>query len=132
MAHKKYTGGTDCKECNFEMCEDDACSEKIKRRVKVWPSARASQMVAKCRKEKGQVRKTEKGESLKRWGKEKWVKTSTGEPCGASKKGKGYCRPSNKVSSKTPKTKSEMSESEMRKNRERKKKGLRAKNTDEE
>ena len=114
-----------CSECT----EDDACAEKVKRSVKVWPSARASQMVAKCRKAKGQVRKTEKGSSLKRWEKEKWVKTSTGEPCGGAKKGKGYCRPSKKVSKETPKTKGEMSESEMRKNRERKKKGQRAENT---
>ena len=42
----------------------DACTRKVKARVAVWPSARASQQVAKCRKAKGQVRKTKKGSDL--------------------------------------------------------------------
>ncbi len=81
----------------------DACTKKVKRQYKKWPSARASQAVAKCRKSKGQVRKTAKGKSLKRWGKEKW-KTASGKPCGAKGAGgsKSYCRPTKKVSSKTP------------------------------
>jgi hypothetical protein len=81
----------------------DACTKKVKRQYKKWPSARASQAVAKCRKAKGQVRKTAKGKSLKRWGKEKW-KTASGKPCGAKGAGgsKSYCRPTKKVSSKTP------------------------------
>ena len=52
---------------------------------------------------------------LTRWFKEKWVDVKTGKPCGRSKGGKrGYpaCRPSKRVSSKTPKTASEMSASE--------------------
>lgn len=81
----------------------DACTKKIKRQYKKWPSARASQAVAKCRKKKGQVRKTAKGKSLKRWQKEDW-RTEAGKPCG--EKGAGGsrkpCRPSKKVSSKTP------------------------------
>lgn len=84
----------------------DACARKVKSRVKKWPSARASQQVAACRKKKGQVRKGEKGKSLRRWGKEKW-KTSDGKKCG--EKGAGgsssYCRPSKVVSKKkTPTT----------------------------
>jgi|TARA_R100000458_G_C8274283_1_gene249223 hypothetical protein len=81
----------------------DACTKKIKRQYKKWPSARASQAVAKCRKAKGQVRKTEKGKSLKRWEKEKW-KTKAGKPCGAKGAGgsKKPCRPTKRVSSKTP------------------------------
>lgn len=81
----------------------DACTKKVKRQYKKWPSARASQAVAKCRKAKGQVRKTAKGKSLKRWGKEKW-KTASGKPCGAKGAGgsRSYCRPTKKVSSKTP------------------------------
>jgi len=81
----------------------DACTKKVKRQYKKWPSARASQAVAKCRKAKGQVRKTAKGKSLKRWGAEKW-KTADGKPCGAKGAGgsKSYCRPTKKVSSKTP------------------------------
>jgi hypothetical protein len=82
---------------------DDACTKKVKRQYKKWPSARASQAVAKCRKKKGQVRKTSKGSDLKRWGKEQW-KTASGKPCGSKGAGgsKSYCRPTKKVSSKTP------------------------------
>ncbi len=55
--------------------------------------------------------------SLRRWHQEKWVDVKTGKPCGrASAKGskRPYpaCRPSKRVSSKTPKTSSEMSSSE--------------------
>ena len=46
--------------------------------------------------------------SLTRWFKEKWVDVKTGKPCGRQKgeKRAGYpaCRPSKRVSSKTPKT----------------------------
>jgi len=61
------------------------------------------------------VRKTEKGAALKRWFKEDWKDVKTGKSCGR-KKGDGrstpYCRPSKRVSSKTPKTSSEMTSSE--------------------
>ena len=53
--------------------------------------------------------------SLDRWFKEKWVDVKTGEPCGRKKgDGRPYpaCRPSKRVSSKTPKTTSEMSSKE--------------------
>ena len=52
---------------------------------------------------------------LTRWFKENWVDVKTGKPCGRSKGEKrGYpaCRPSKRVSSKTPKTTGEMSASE--------------------
>ena len=52
---------------------------------------------------------------LTRWFKEQWVDVKTGKPCGRSKGEKrGYpaCRPSKRVSSKTPKTTGEMSASE--------------------
>ena len=52
---------------------------------------------------------------LTRWFKEKWVDVKTGKPCGRQKGEKrGYpaCRPSKRVSSKTPKTASEMSRAE--------------------
>lgn len=53
---------------------------------------------------------------LGRWFAEKWVDIKTGKPCGRSKgeKREGYpaCRPSKRVSSKTPKTASEMSSQE--------------------
>ena len=52
---------------------------------------------------------------LTRWFKENWVDVKTGKPCGRSKGEKrGYpaCRPSKRVSSKTPKTTIEMSSAE--------------------
>ena len=54
------------------------------------------------------------------WFKEKWVDVKTGKPCGRKKsetKRKGYpaCRPTKRVSSKTPKTLSELSPAEKRK-----------------
>jgi hypothetical protein len=64
------------------------------------------------------VRKTKKGLALKRWFKEKWIDVRTGKPCGRRKgdgRGVPYCRPSKRVSSKTPKTSGEMSAAEKRK-----------------
>lgn len=86
----------------------DACYKKVKAQYDVFPSARASQAIAKCRKGSGAVRKTEAGTSLKRWEKEKWTDTKSGKACGAGGKNE-YCRPKVKVSSKTPKTISEIS-----------------------
>ncbi len=63
------------------------------------------------------VRKTKKGAALKRWFNEKWVDVRTGKPCGrrkGEKRGTPYCRPSKRVSSKTPVTKGEMTESQKR------------------
>lgn len=90
----------------------DSCYRKVKATYKVFPSARASQAIAKCRKESGNVRKGKGGASLKRWEKEKWVDTRTGRPCGAGGKNE-YCRPTKKVSKKTPKTSGEMSKSQL-------------------
>ena len=53
--------------------------------------------------------------SLKRWFDEKWVDVKTGKPCGRQKgESRGYpaCRPSKRVSSKTPKTTKEMTPEE--------------------
>lgn len=61
------------------------------------------------------VRKTKKGAALKRWFKEKWT-DEKGNPCGSTKNKKiKKCRPSKRISSKTPKTWGEMSSSERRK-----------------
>jgi len=90
----------------------DACYTKVKAQYDVFPSARASQAIAKCRKGSGSVRKTEAGTSLKRWEKEKWTDTKTGKACGAGGSNE-YCRPKVKVSSKTPKTISEISPSKL-------------------
>ena len=105
----------------------DSCYKKVKRSYKKFPSARASQAIAKCRKKKGTVRKTKKGASLKRWEKEKWVDTRTGKACGSKTKKAQYCRPSKRVSSKTPTTRKEISPSKRRANIKRKSAGLRAK-----
>ena len=86
----------------------DACYRKVKAQYDVFPSARASQAIAKCRKSSGSVRKTEDGTSLKRWQSEKWVDTRTGKACGSGGKNE-YCRPTKRVSAQTPKTKSEIS-----------------------
>ena len=64
------------------------------------------------------VRKTKKGAALKRWFKEEWKDVRTGKACGRSegeKRGTPYCRPTKRVSSKTPKTSGEMSAAEKRK-----------------
>lgn len=92
----------------------DSCYKKVKSQYDVFPSARASQAIAKCRKSSGIVKKTESGASLKRWESEKWKDTRTNKPCGSGGKNE-YCRPTNRVSSATPKTKSEMSKSELSK-----------------
>jgi len=44
----------------------DACYSKVKAQYAVFPSARASQAIAKCRKGSGNVRKTKAGSDLKR------------------------------------------------------------------
>jgi hypothetical protein len=83
----------------------DACTRKVKATGIAWPSARASQQLAKCRKAKGDVRKGKKGASLRRWEREKWRDTQTGKPCGEGGKTE-TCRPSRVASKKkTPKTK---------------------------
>ena len=90
----------------------DACYKKVKASYDVFPSARASQAIAKCRKASGSVRRTEAGTSLKRWESERWQDTKTGKSCGAGGKNE-YCRPTKRVSSETPKTKSEISPSKL-------------------
>ena len=61
------------------------------------------------------VRKTKKGAALKRWFKEDWKDVRTGKDCGrkkGEKRGTPYCRPTKRVTSKTPKTASEMTSTE--------------------
>lgn len=71
------------------------------------------------RKRKNQVAKGRK-DGLGRWFAEEWTDVRTGKPCGRksakkSKRGYPYCRPKKRVSSKTPKTSSEMTAAEKRK-----------------
>ena len=89
----------------------DACYNKVMASYGKW-SARAAQATAKCRKAKGQVRKTQAGANLKRWGAEKWVDTKSGKACGAGGSNE-YCRPSKGVNSKTPVTRNEMNSSKL-------------------
>ena len=63
------------------------------------------------------VRKTAKGAALKRWFKEDWVDVKSGKPCGRRKgeeRETPYCRPSKRVSGRTPVTAGEMTSSEKR------------------
>ncbi len=71
------------------------------------------------------VRKTQKGADLKRWFAEKWVDVRSGKPCGrqqGEKRGTPYCRPSKRVSERTPVTASEMTSSQKKKKIAEKKK----------
>ena len=64
-------------------------------------------------RKKSKPRKVKGG--LTRWLEENWVDVKTGKPCGRQKGEKrGYpaCRPTKRVSSKTPKTVGEMTKSE--------------------
>jgi hypothetical protein len=90
----------------------DACYSKVKAQYDVFPSARASQAIAKCRKGSGVVRKTEAGTSLKRWESEKWQDTKSGKACGDGGKNE-YCRPTKRISKETPKTKGEITPSKL-------------------
>jgi hypothetical protein len=105
------------------MTKKDFCYKKIRRTYAVFPSARASQAIAKCRKERGEVRRTTEGQSLRDWGSEEWVQ-QYGQPCGTVRKGgkTPYCRPSRRVSADTPKTVGELSKSQLARKRAEKKK----------
>ena len=88
--------------------------QKSKSQLRCISISQSKSAIAKCRKGSGNVRKTEKGTALKRWQKEKWKDQKTGKACGAGGSNE-YCRPSKRVSSKTPKTSGEMSSAEKKK-----------------
>ena len=70
------------------------------------------------------VRKTKKGADLKRWFKEEWVDVRSGKPCGrqeGEKRGTPYCRPSKRVSERTPVTASEITTAQKKKRVQQKK-----------
>ena len=98
----------------------DGCYRKVKAQYSVFPSARASQAIAKCRKQHGHVRHGKSGTNLRRWQNEKW-KTTHNKPCGAKSEHGGYCRPTKKVSKKTPKLKSSLTKAQLKKKRVEKK-----------
>jgi hypothetical protein len=104
----------------------DACYHSVKARYAAFPSARASQAIAKCRKASGHARKGPAGKALKRWASEKWVNTKTGRPCGNAKDKTEYCRPSKRVSAATPATARAAGKAAVRANYRRKQAGVRA------
>lgn len=109
-----------------DICEAqfDECLNEYRQKMPKT-SARRSQLIAKCRKSKGIVRKGEEGNRLKRWMDEKWVdtrKNSKGErkPCGTGDN--HYCRPSKRVDKNTPKTVDELTPNQLKKKRAEKRK----------
>ena len=91
---------------------------KVKQTVKRWPSAYASgQLVRQYTSSGGKYRCMSFGD-LSRWFKERWVDVCTGKPCGRTKDSPRkypYCRPSRKISNKTPRTVKELSPAERKK-----------------
>ena len=80
----------------------------------LYESTRNVAVLTEWRKNVAKKNTRAKG-GLTRWFKENWVDVKTGKPCGRSKGEKrGYpaCRPSKRVSSKTPKTVGEMTAAE--------------------
>jgi hypothetical protein len=94
---------------------------KIKKRMK-WPSAYASGQLVKQYKAAGgkyKGKKPAKNTGLQRWYKEHWIDVCYWPKkvrCGRKTAGKTrkypYCRPSKKISSKTPKTVQSLSKAE--------------------
>ena len=71
------------------------------------------------------VRKTKEGANLKRWFKEEWIDVRSGKPCGrqqGEKRGTPYCRPSKRVSERTPVTAGELTSAQKKKKVAEKKK----------
>lgn len=99
-----------------------------KKKFKVWPSAYASGWLVNEYKRRGgrysgKKKSAKKESGLTRWFNEKWInvcklpkKVSCGRPktsIGNWKKNYPYCRPSVRVTSKTPKTVRELSKEEI-------------------
>jgi hypothetical protein len=97
---------------------------EAKRKFKVWPSAYASGWVVKQYKSQGGKYTGKKSPSvgISRWYKEKWInvcKLPKKVSCGRTKlsskwkRNYPYCRPSIRITSKTPKLASELSRKEI-------------------
>lgn len=103
---------------------------EIKNRVQVWPSAYASGLLVKEYKRRGgkySGTKSNNGNGIDRWFKEKWIdvcQLPKKVPCARSKGNKKYpyCRPTVKVNSKTPTTVKELSKKELEKRCKQKRK----------
>jgi hypothetical protein len=79
---------------------------EAKRKFKIFPSAYASAWIVKEYKKRGGTYKGKKSgkTGVARWMREKWT-TQDGSPCGSAKfKGVKKCRPTVRISSKTPVT----------------------------
>lgn len=93
---------------------------EAKSRFKNWPSAYASGWLVKEYKRRGGRYKGNKPGGVGRWFKEKWVNACSWPrrvPCGrkSMKRAFPYCRPSVRVTKRTPKTVHEMTKSKIRK-----------------
>ena len=93
---------------------------QVKARVSHWPSAYASGQVVKQYKqfmlEKGLEpytnNKPDPKKGLQRWYNEKWIDIKTNKPCGSVKTQSYYptCRPSKRVTAKSPITSNELTQ----------------------
>ncbi len=107
---------------------------EAKRKFKVWPSAYASGWLVKEYKRRGgkYSGKKSKSPALTRWFQEKWInvcKLPKKVPCGRPKttlknwkKSYPYCRPSKRVSRKSPRAARELSRAEIKRRCSRKRK----------
>lgn len=96
--------------------------EKIKAKVKVWPSAYASGLVVQEYKRKMKAKNkipyennvAKENTDLARWYAEKWIDIKTGKPCGGVHTSNYYptCRPSIRINTQTPVTSSELTNDE--------------------
>ena len=108
----------------------NSIKQKVKKRVKRWPSAYASgQLVSEYKRKGGKYKCNRKNafSSLDRWFKERWVNVcKKGLPACGRKKSKSknypYCRPLKRINAQTPKTVKELSKSEIKKRCARKRK----------
>ena len=113
----------------------NSVKSKAKRKFKVWPSAYASGWLVKEYKRLGGKYKGDKSRSkstgLGRWYAEKWVdvcKLPRRVSCGrkkSSRRGYPYCRPSKRISPKTPRLSSELSKAEIKRRCSKKRKSPR-------
>lgn len=88
------------------------CVDKVKRSARTWPSAYASFAVSKCYKASGgrYAGKKDRSRGTARWKDEQWIdveefaRHGRRVACGAPGKAGKACRPSKRVSPKTPMT----------------------------
>ncbi len=117
----------------------EKAKQRVKNRVKIWPSAYASGQVVNEYKRMGghySIKNKPKTSSLSRWYKEDWrnicekTKSGTYKKCGREKAKLGYksypyCRPLNKVNKYTPITIDELKGSTIKKMCRKKRQSMR-------